>query len=115
MTNEDCSDPKAVLENAVFKQEDIVEAFHISYFDNEGSGENITWLSIDSVITDAVGRCFTMNTDELKTNGISVVSLHIKSPKSFVHVHTKGLLLNANGEELSLSRYIPMGYDVQLK
>ena len=113
-TSEECSDPKEVLENAVFKQEDIVEAW-ISYFDDDASGANITWNSIESVRTDAIGRCFTMNTDELKAHGIAVISLHIKSPKSYVSVHTKGLLLNANGEELSLSRYIPMGYDVHLR
>ena len=45
-TSEECSDPKEVLENAVFKQEDIVEAW-ISYFDDEASGANMNHMELN--------------------------------------------------------------------
>ena len=60
--NNSCSDPKEVLENAVYKQEEAIKDARIAYFDDDGSGSTaISWYPIDLSVKDGRGRCFTMH------------------------------------------------------
>ena len=88
--NDECSDPKILLESLVIKPEDLISMFKFGYFNEDVKFHtlnltNLNWWSI--IDTDKYGRCFTFKpTLDMITNGIQSIKMRFKV-KARVYIH----------------------------